>query len=257
LPENSGDCAENAKDGPKEEAKGQDLEENCGECEEIEEKHAKEGEQEAKRQESLKENSGEHEKVDEEHTKEGEQHKDEAEKQEYLPENSGDCEENANDGSKEEAKILDLEENSEEGDEEHAKEGEQDYNEAERQEDFEESSEGISEDTKVKTVEGSLSPDDLEKSTFVPQPDEIEHEQTEHNETSDQISAAPGQRSPRIAANPTKAVPAVPHKSQNSKLTAITLRKQLQHRQHDEKEAQADHEHAALESAESLEFWDL
>ncbi|XP_016391345.1 midasin-like [Sinocyclocheilus rhinocerous] len=373
LDENSGDCEENAKDGPKEEAKRHDLEKNSGECEEGDEEHAKEEEQEAKRQEDLEENSGESERVDEELTKEGEQDKNKAERQEDLEENSGECEENANDGPKEEAKRQDLEKNSgeceegdeehakeeeqdaknskenngesesvdeahskegeqdqnkaerqedlkgnsaecEEGDEEHAKEeeqedfeenseenakdgskeeakqdleknsgeceeideehakeeeqeaknvkenseesesvdeehtkeGEQDQNKAERQEDLDESREGNSEeDVNVKTessVEGDLSPeggDDPEKSTLVQRPDEMQHEQTESKE-------APRKRSPRKAANATKAVPAVPPKPQTSKLTAFTLRKQLQHRQHDDKEAQAtDQEHGA------------
>uniref|UniRef100_A0A672RFV3 Rho GTPase-activating protein 30-like n=2 Tax=Sinocyclocheilus grahami TaxID=75366 RepID=A0A672RFV3_SINGR len=281
LEENSGDCEENAKDGSKEEAKRQDFEKSSGECEEGDEGHTKEGEQEAKRQEVLKENNGESEKVDEEHTKEGEQNKNEAERQEDLERKNGECEENANDGPKEgeqyrneaerqedfeenskenandgpeeEAKRQDLEKNSEESekvDEEHTK----DQNEAERQEGLEESHEGNSEeDVNVKTessVEGDLSPeggDDPEKSTLVQRPDEMQHEQTEsketEEETSDQISAAPRKRKP---ANPTKAVPAVPPKPQTSKLTAFTLRKQLQHRQHDDKEAQAtDQEHGA------------
>ncbi|XP_016352721.1 dentin sialophosphoprotein-like [Sinocyclocheilus anshuiensis] len=355
LDENSGDCEENAKDGPKEEAKRHDLEKNSGECEEGDEGHAKEEEQEAKRQEDLEGNSGESERVDEEltkegeqdkneaerkedltenngeceenandgpkegeqdrneaerqedfeenseenvkdgskeeakqdleknsgeceeideeHTKEGEQDQNKAERQEDLDENSGDCEENAKDGPKEEAKRQDLEKNSgeceeideehakeeeqevknskenngesESVDEEHTKEGEQDQNKAERQEDLEESREGNSEeDVNVKTessAEGDLSPeggDDPEKSTLVQRPDKMQHEQTESKE-------APRKRSPRKAANATKAVPAVPPRPQTSKLTAFTLRKQLQHRQHDDKAAQADQEHAA------------
>ncbi|XP_016420990.1 stress response protein nst1 [Sinocyclocheilus rhinocerous] len=246
LEENSEECEENAKAGSKEEAKRQDLEKNSGECQ-GDEGHAKEREQEAKRQEVLTENNGESEKVDEEHTKEGEQDKNEAERQEDLEENS---EENANDGPEKEAKRQDLEKNSGESekvDEEHTK----DRNEAERQEGLEESREGNSEeDVNVKTessVEGDLSPeggDDPEKSTLVQRPHEMQHEQTESKEeTSDPISAAPRKRKP---ANPTKAVPAVPPKPQNSKLTAFTLRKQLQHRQHDDKEAQAtDQEHGA------------
>uniref|UniRef100_A0A9J8A591 Si:dkeyp-68b7.12 n=1 Tax=Cyprinus carpio carpio TaxID=630221 RepID=A0A9J8A591_CYPCA len=218
LEENSGDCEENAKDGSKEEAK-QDLEKNGGEFEDIHEEHAKEGEQD------LKEYSEESENVDEEHTKEGEQDKNEAERKEDLEKNSGECEE------------ID------------------DKNKAERHEDLEESSEGNSEeDENIKTessVEGDLSPeggDDLEKSTSVQRPDEIQHEQTEskesEEETSDQISKAPRKRSPRKAAN-AKAVPAVPPKPQTSKLTAFTFRKQLQHRQHDDKGAQTHLELAA------------
>ncbi|XP_042611083.1 LOW QUALITY PROTEIN: titin homolog [Cyprinus carpio] len=218
LEENRENCEENAKDGSKEEAK-QDLEKNGGEFEDIHEEHAKEGEQD------LKEYSEESENVDEEHTKEGEQDKNEAERKEDLEKNSGECEE------------ID------------------DKNKAERHEDLEESSEGNSEeDENIKTessVEGDLSPeggDDLEKSTSVQRPDEIQHEQTEskesEEETSDQISKAPRKRSPRKAAN-AKAVPAVPPKPQTSKLTAFTFRKQLQHRQHDDKGAQTHQELAA------------
>ncbi|XP_052404777.1 rho GTPase-activating protein 30 [Carassius gibelio] len=231
---NSGDCVENAEDGSIEEAK-QDLEIISGECEEIHEEQTKDGEQEAK---NLEENSEESENVDEEYEKEGEQDKNEAERREDLEENSGDCEENAKAGSIEEAK-QDLEIISgecEEIDEEHIK-------------DSEENSEGNSEeDENVKTessVEGDLSPDggdDLEKSTFEQRPDEIQHEPTENKEEmSDQILAAPRKRSPRKPAN-AKAVPVVPPKPQTSKITAFTFRKQLQHRQHDEKEAQTHQE---------------
>ncbi|XP_050992324.1 rho GTPase-activating protein 30 [Labeo rohita] len=220
-------------------------------------------------------------------SEEGEQDKNEAEIQDFK-ENNGDCEENANDRSEEEAEIQDLEENGGEGDEKHAKEeeqeaarqedlkenneesenveGEQDKNEAERREDVEESSEGTSEeDVNVKTEssaeESSVSPeggDDVEKSTLVHQPDEIQQEHTESKDLKekasvnpDKISAKPPKRSPRKPANPMKAVPAVPPKPQNSKLTAFTLRKQLQHKQHDDKEAQAEEHGDEDENAEN------
>uniref|UniRef100_A0A9J7XFS9 Si:dkeyp-68b7.12 n=1 Tax=Cyprinus carpio carpio TaxID=630221 RepID=A0A9J7XFS9_CYPCA len=215
--ENSGDCEENANDGPEE-----------GEQDKYE----------AGRQEVLKENNGESEKVDEEHTKEGEQDKNEAERQEDLEEKNGECEENS-------------------------KEGEKHRNEAERQEDLEESSEGISEeDVNVKTessVEGDLPPeggDDPERSRLMQRPDEIQHGQTESKETEEEISAAPPKRSPRKPANPLKSVPAVPPKPQTSKLTAFTLRKQLQDRQHDDKEAQGettDQEHGTETKAPQRE----
>ncbi|XP_052391142.1 rho GTPase-activating protein 30 [Carassius gibelio] len=204
--ENSGDCAENAEDGSKEGAKRQDLEKN-----------SEEGDEEPKRREVLMEINRESEKVDEEHTKD----QNEAERREDLEKTNGEFEENA-------------------------KEGEIHRNEAETQKDLEESSEGYSEeDVNPKTE--SLSPeggDEPEESTPMQRPNEIELQQTENKETeeetSDQISAAPAKRSPRKPANPTKAVPVVPPKPQTSKLTAFSLRKQLQHRQHDDKEAHGE-----------------
>ncbi|XP_043072643.1 rho GTPase-activating protein 31 [Puntigrus tetrazona] len=248
LEENSGDFEENAKDGSKEEPKTQDFEENSGECED----HQKGGEQEAKGQEDLKENSGETEKVDEEHTKEEEQEKNEDQRQEHLEENSADCEEHAKENSGDceeiheehakegEREAKGFEENSGESekvDEEHTEEGQEDKNKAECSENNSE------EDVKVKTessIEANPS-DDLDKSTIVQRPDENQHEQTESKETEEETSAAPRKkRSLRKPPHPTKAVPAVPPKPQNSKLTA--LRKQLQHRQHEEKGARADQE---------------
>ncbi|XP_073704471.1 uncharacterized protein [Garra rufa] len=224
--ENSGDCEENAKDKSQEEVKSQDLEKNSGEGDE---EHAKEGEQEAERQEDLKENSEESEKVDEELTKEEEQDKNKAERQD-LKENNEESEKvveehiNEEEQDKNKAERQDLKENNEESEnvvEEHIK-----Y-EAERHEDVEESSEGNSEeDVSVKTESS------VEESSVL-------------NESEDQFSDKPPKRSPRKPANPTKAVPVVPPKPQNSKLTAFTLRKQLQHRQHDDKGAQreTDEEH--------------
>ncbi|XP_073704484.1 uncharacterized protein [Garra rufa] len=224
--ENSGDCEENAKDKSQEEVKSQDLEKNSGEGDE---EHAKEGEQEAERQEDLKENSEESEKVDEELTKEEEQDKNKAERQDLkeINEESEKVDEehiNEEEEDKNKAERQDLKEIDEESEkvvEEHIK-----Y-EAERHEDVEESSEGNSEeDVSVKT-ESSV------------------EEISVLNESEDQFSDKPPKRSPRKPANPTKAVPVVPPKPQNSKLTAFTLRKQLQHRQHDDKGAQreTDEEH--------------
>ncbi|KAL1281139.1 hypothetical protein QQF64_015739 [Cirrhinus molitorella] len=261
LEEDSLIFEENANDGPekgeqdKNEAERQDdLEEASGDCEEDANEGLTEVEQDKKAErQDFKENGGDCEENANDELKEGEQDKNKAERLDFK-ENSEDGEENAKDESKE----------CEEGDEEHAKEGEQEdlkenneesekvdeEGEQDKDEDVEGSSEGNSEeDVSVKTEssveESSASLDDLEKSTSVHQPDEIQQEQAEGEMSVSpvKIPAKPPKRSQRKPANPMKAVPVVPPKPQNSKLTA--LRKQLQHKQHDEKGVQreVDEEH--------------
>ncbi|KAK9980359.1 hypothetical protein ABG768_013725 [Culter alburnus] len=231
--ENSGECEE--EDGERAERK-EDLVENNGECEE------EDGEQ-AERKEDLVEKSGECEEED------GEQ----AERKEDLVEKSGECEEEDGEQAERKEDLVEksgeCEEEEESAKDEPPKEGEQ----AERKEDLVEScgeceeedgeqaeikegsveSDGgnTEEDVKVKTegfVEGNVEEmDEGNEGRDDPEADEIQ-EHKELEEISDHILSTAPKPSPRKMANQVKAVPVVPPKPRNSKLTAF--RKQFEHK---------------------------
>ncbi|ROL51477.1 Rho GTPase-activating protein 30 [Anabarilius grahami] len=218
LAENRGECEE--EDGEQAERK-EDLAENSGECEEEEEsakeEPAKEGEQ-AERKEDLVENSGECEEED------GEQ----AERKEDLAENSGECEEEEESAKDEPAKEGEQAERKEDLAENSGECEEEDGEEAEIKEGSVESDGGnTEEDVRVKTEGGNVEEIVEGKDSRDEEADEIQ-EHKEPEEISDHILSTAPKPSPRKMVNQMKAVPVVPPKPRNSKLTAF--RKQFEHK---------------------------
>ncbi|XDV28367.1 hypothetical protein PO909_031694, partial [Leuciscus waleckii] len=209
LVEICGKCEEeeeNSKEEPvkerQQDERKEDLVEICGKCEEEEEnakeETVKEGEQD-ERKEDLVENSGEFEEEEEnakdETVKEGEQD----ERKEDLVENSGEFEEEE-ENAKDETVKEQLDERKEDTVESH-----------ERNTEEVKVVEGFVEVNIEEIVEGKEGRDD-------PEADEIQREENES------ISST----APKRLANQARAVPAVPPKPQNSKLTAFALRKQFE-----------------------------
>ncbi|XP_056125576.1 rho GTPase-activating protein 30 [Rhinichthys klamathensis goyatoka] len=143
-------------------------------------------------------------------------------RKEDLLENSGECEEeNATD---EPVK----------GEQDERKEDSVENHERNPEEDVSVKTEGFAEVNIEESVEGREGPDD-------PEADEI---QPEENES---ISST----APKRSANQVKAVPAVPPKPQNSKLTAFALRQQFEHRH--TAPADGPHEERGAEEPQSEE----
>ncbi|XP_039517036.1 rho GTPase-activating protein 30 [Pimephales promelas] len=204
---------ETTKEGEQDERKD-DLEDNSGECEEENSinETVKEGEQDlvenTRESEIISTGEQDERKEDlEEKREEFEEENSTKEEEQELEENSGECEEEEN-STVEFVKERQEDERSE------------DLMEKAKTEPVEEGEESPEEEEEE---EVSLNTDACVIEEMVEGPDEAEEIQREEN---DSISST----TPKRSANQVKAVPAVPPKPQNSKLTALALRQQFEHR---------------------------